>query len=77
MAGCVKTLMSVQHPTSAPLPLPVSTLVGHMIATVATASSLITPSAMTGMSVRQASAAPFQPAQTHLAPSLASVKKGT
>lgn len=47
MADCVTTSMSVQIPTPALLPLPASTLVVHITATVAVASSLISPSAMT------------------------------
>lgn len=77
MVDCVKTSMSVQFLTSALLPLPASTLAGHTTATVAAASSSITPSAMTWMSVWQAAAAPTQSAQIRLAPSLVSVQQGT
>ena len=77
MVDCVKTLMSVRHPTSALLPLPASTLEAHISVTVAVASSSITPSAMTRMSVWKAAAAPSQPAQIHPAPSPVSVQKGT
>ncbi len=77
MADCVKTLMSVQHQTSAHLPLPVSILAGHFTVTVAAASSLITPSVMTLMSVWRAVAVPMQHAQIHLVPSLASAQQGT
>lgn len=77
MVDCVKTLTSAQHPTSALLQVPASTMVGHITATVAEASSWITPSAMTRMSVWKAAAARTQPAQIHLAPSLVSVEQGT
>lgn len=75
MADSVRTLMSVQHPTSALLPPPVSIPRGHFTVTVAAASSLITPSAMTWMNAWQAAAAPTQSAQIHLAPSPVSVQQ--
>lgn len=69
--------MSVQHPTSALVPLSASTLEGHITVTVAAASSSIIPSAMTWMSVQQASAALMLPARIHLARSHVSVQQVT
>lgn len=74
---CVRTLMNVQHLTSALLPPPASTLVGHITVTVAAATSSMTPGALIWMSVRQAAAALMRPAQIHQAPSHVSVQQDT